>query len=151
MKSYSSYQKTRIAYHKDAKKNTVHRSSLVVPRFEQAETNISFVNHFLIKRNIQEVSLKVTAVNKNGEIIDSITYEIDKPIVYSLFLDEKNHYSVLKDADALLLITEWKSYRSPNFLKVKEMMKYPVIFDGRNQYDPKFMKKNGFEYKGIGR
>jgi len=88
MKSYSSYQKTRIAYHKDAKKNTVHRSSLLVPRFEQAETNISFVNHFLIKRNIQEVSLKVTAVNKNGEIIDSITYEIDKPIVYSLFLDE---------------------------------------------------------------
>ncbi|SVE42232.1 uncharacterized protein METZ01_LOCUS495086, partial [marine metagenome] len=63
-------------------------SSLLVPRFEQAETNISFVNHFFIKRNIQDVSLKVTAVNKNGQIIDSITYEIDEPKVYSLFLDE---------------------------------------------------------------
>jgi len=68
-----------------------------------------------------------------------------------LFLNEKNQYSIIDDSDALLLITEWKLYRNPDFLKIKEMMKSPTIFDGRNQYSPKQLKELGFTYKGIGR
>ncbi len=59
--------------------------------------------------------------------------------------------SVLKKADALLIVTEWKAFRSPDFsLLMKELME-PVIFDGRNLYEPKDMHTLGFEYYGIGR
>lgn len=62
-----------------------------------------------------------------------------------------NQYEVLKDADGLVLITEWLSFREPDFEKMKELMKIPVIFDGRNQYNPKTMKRLGFRYISIGR
>ena len=62
-----------------------------------------------------------------------------------------DNYSALDNADALILMTEWKMFRNPNINKMKDKMKSLYIFDGRNQYDPEFMKNNGFEYKGIGR
>jgi len=68
-----------------------------------------------------------------------------------LFFSEDDQYSIINDSDALLLITEWKLYRNPDFLKMKEMMKSPTIFDGRNQYSPQQLKELGFTYKGIGR
>lgn len=60
-------------------------------------------------------------------------------------------YDALNEAAALLIATEWKVYQSPDFLKLKELMLAPVIFDGRNLYDPIFMKKNDIHYVGIGR
>ena len=57
----------------------------------------------------------------------------------------------LKDADALLIVTEWKAFRSPNFATMKSLLKAPIIFDGRNLYDPAAMKAEGFEYFPIGR
>lgn len=59
-------------------------------------------------------------------------------------------YDVLNNSDALILITEWKEFRSPDFLEIKKRLKNPVIFDGRNQYDIKQMKKYGFNYFPIG-
>ena len=88
MKSYKKVQKTRIDYHNSPSENTVHRSSLLVPKLEGTKSNISFVNHFLIKRNIEEVSLKISATTKNGALIRSITLQIDEPRVYSIFLDD---------------------------------------------------------------
>jgi len=61
------------------------------------------------------------------------------------------NYDALKGADALLLITEWNQFRYPDFGKVKNLLKNPVIFDGRNQYNPKELKELGFVYYGIGR
>ncbi len=58
---------------------------------------------------------------------------------------------VLPGADALLIVTEWKEFRTPDFDGIKAALKQPVIFDGRNLYDPKLMKTLGFEYSGIGR
>ncbi len=58
---------------------------------------------------------------------------------------------VLSGADALVLITEWKQFRNPDFVKIKEEMRGNLILDGRNQYDPKKLKALGFEYVGIGR
>ncbi len=63
----------------------------------------------------------------------------------------KDPYSVLKDVDAVLLITEWSLFRSVDFNKMKSLMKQYVIFDGRNQYDLEEMQNSGFEYHSIGR
>jgi UDPglucose 6-dehydrogenase len=60
-------------------------------------------------------------------------------------------YDVLKGADALVLVTEWKRFRQPDFEAIKELLKEPLIFDGRNQYDPDYLSDCGFKYKGIGR
>ena len=60
-------------------------------------------------------------------------------------------YDALKGADALLIVTEWNEFRRPDFERMKSLMKKPVIFDGRNIYDPKEMKEKGFVYFGIGR
>jgi UDPglucose 6-dehydrogenase len=57
----------------------------------------------------------------------------------------------LTDADALAVVTEWNLYRSPDFETVKQKLKQPVIFDGRNIYDPKRLREMGFHYYGIGR
>jgi UDPglucose 6-dehydrogenase len=62
-----------------------------------------------------------------------------------------NHYDALKDADCLALITEWNLYRNPDFERVKRLLKSPIIFDGRNQYNPNEMERMGFNYFSIGR
>jgi UDPglucose 6-dehydrogenase len=59
--------------------------------------------------------------------------------------------AALKDADALVIVTEWKEFRSPDFDTIKSSLKSPVIFDGRNLYDPKWVRGMGFEYLAIGR
>ncbi|NOQ27692.1 MAG: nucleotide sugar dehydrogenase [Bacteroidales bacterium] len=60
-------------------------------------------------------------------------------------------YEALKDADALLLVTEWKEFRVPKWTEMEKLMKNKLIFDGRNIYEPKDMKKWGWDYYGIGR
>ncbi|SFC21014.1 UDPglucose 6-dehydrogenase [Flagellimonas taeanensis] len=60
-------------------------------------------------------------------------------------------YEALKDADALLLLTEWKEFRSPDFKSLKENLKTPIIFDGRNQYDGERLEHLGFTYHQIGK
>jgi UDPglucose 6-dehydrogenase len=57
----------------------------------------------------------------------------------------------LKGADALLIVTEWKVFRSPNFDTMKSLLKSPLIFDGRNLYEPQAMREMGFDYLPIGR
>jgi UDPglucose 6-dehydrogenase len=57
----------------------------------------------------------------------------------------------LAGADALIIVTEWKEFRSPDFDTIKNTLKSPVIFDGRNMYDPKMVRGMGFEYLAIGR
>lgn len=60
-------------------------------------------------------------------------------------------YEVLKDADALILLTEWKEFRSPDFEEIKSQLKNPIIFDGRNQYNAFHLQEKGFEYFQIGK
>lgn len=62
----------------------------------------------------------------------------------------KNKYEALEGADALVLVTEWKEFRSPDFYEIKRLLKTPVIFDGRNQYSAKHVKKYGLDYYQIG-
>jgi UDPglucose 6-dehydrogenase len=60
-------------------------------------------------------------------------------------------YNALKDADALVLLTEWKEFRSPDFEEIKTQLKMPIIFDGRNQFHSFGMEEKGFEYYQIGK
>jgi UDPglucose 6-dehydrogenase len=60
-------------------------------------------------------------------------------------------YDALKKSDGLLLMTEWKQFESPDFGKIKKIMNVPVIFDGRNVYDPSWVISQGFDYYGVGR
>jgi UDPglucose 6-dehydrogenase len=63
----------------------------------------------------------------------------------------ENQQETLQGADALIVVTEWQMFRSPDFDMIKQELKSPVIFDGRNIYDPDQLKANGFAYYGIGR
>ncbi len=57
----------------------------------------------------------------------------------------------LNNADALVIVTEWKEFRSPDFSQIKQKLKANIIFDGRNMYDPQAVKSAGIEYRSIGR
>lgn len=74
-----------------------------------------------------------------------------KKIFGSRIRYERRNYDALKGADGLLVTTEWNEFRRPNFAHMKELMKSPVIFDGRNIYEPGELRKMGFTYYSIGR
>ena len=57
----------------------------------------------------------------------------------------------MQNADALCVITAWKQYYSPDYKKLQQTMHHPLILDGRNLYDPDFVKAQGFAYEGVGR
>jgi UDPglucose 6-dehydrogenase len=73
-------------------------------------------------------------------------FENDAGVTYA-----ENQTAALEGADALIIVTEWREFRSPNFDTIKAKLKHPVIFDGRNLYDPKQVRGMGFEYLAIGR
>jgi UDPglucose 6-dehydrogenase len=63
----------------------------------------------------------------------------------------ESSYAALEDAEALLIFTEWNEYRSPDFDRMRALLRQPLIFDGRNLYQPDHMRSRGFEYHCIGR
>ena len=63
----------------------------------------------------------------------------------------KNAYEAAQGADALAIVTEWQEFRSPDFERLKQILKAPVIFDGRNLYDPAMVSRFGLTYHAIGR
>ncbi len=67
------------------------------------------------------------------------------------FVLAKNAYEAARGADALAIVTEWQEFRSPDFERLKEILKAPVIFDGRNLYDPGMVSRFGLTYHAIGR
>lgn len=99
---------------------------------------ITIINRLL------EAGAKVKA--HDPEAMDEARKVFGEKIAYM-----KDNYEVARDADALVVITEWNEFRRPNFDRIKGLMKSPVIFDGRNIYEPKEMKEHGFKYYGIGR
>ncbi|HYB32880.1 MAG TPA: UDP binding domain-containing protein, partial [Steroidobacteraceae bacterium] len=63
----------------------------------------------------------------------------------------KSAYEAAQGADALAIVTEWQEFRSPDFDRLRELLKAPVIFDGRNLYDPAMVSRFGFTYYAVGR
>ncbi|MBP5358391.1 MAG: UDP-glucose/GDP-mannose dehydrogenase family protein [Treponema sp.] len=76
-------------------------------------------------------------------------YLSDIPEDHISYIDDQ--YAVTRQADALILLTEWKQFRSPDFNYLKSNLKNPVIVDGRNQYDGNALKQEGFDYYCVGR
>lgn len=85
-------------------------------------------------------------VAHDPEGLGNLRQRYDEQIGYELDV-----YEALRDADALVIVTEWNRFRSPDFGRMKALMKAPVIFDGRNLYDLSQMRSEGFEYHSIGR
>jgi UDPglucose 6-dehydrogenase len=63
----------------------------------------------------------------------------------------ETNYDALNDADALVIVTEWKQYRVPDFDRIRSLLRQPMIFDGRNLFNPARMQELGFHYESIGR
>jgi UDPglucose 6-dehydrogenase len=63
----------------------------------------------------------------------------------------ETNYDALQDADALIIITEWKQYRVPDFARMRELMRQPIVIDGRNLFSPQRLRELGFDYSSIGR
>ncbi|CAB3781822.1 UDP-glucose dehydrogenase family protein [Pararobbsia alpina] len=75
----------------------------------------------------------------------------DDPAAHSRLAFVKNQHDALPGADALLIVTEWKAFKSPDFTALKVALNAPIVFDGRNLYEPAVMADLGFEYHTIGR
>ena len=91
-------------------------------------------------------------LNAGGKVkaFDPIAVSEAKHIIGNTIEYSMNEYDALENSDALLIITEWSEFKSPNFEKVRSTLINPLIFDGRNIYDTKEMNRLGFEYYGIG-
>jgi UDPglucose 6-dehydrogenase len=88
----------------------------------------------------------VTVVAYDPEAMSNVKREIGDKIIYA-----ENQYAALEDADALLIATEWSEFRTPDFNKIKSLLKNPVIFDGRNLFELYQMEECGFHYESVGR
>ncbi len=91
-----------------------------------------------------KLGVKITAFDP--EAMANVKKKIGDQIEYA-----EDRYSALKDADALIIATEWSEFRSPDFDKMASLMKQKVIFDGRNLFEPADMTAKGFYYRSIGR
>ncbi len=94
-----------------------------------------------------------TLLRSGAEIsaFDPVAMENAEKIFGKKISYAKDQYATLKNADALILVTEWQEFREPDYAKIKSLMKEHVIFDGRNIYNPEKVRSVGFEYYGIGR
>jgi len=98
----------------------------------------------VIINRLLELGAEVRA--HDPEAIREATRIFGDRITYS-----NNQYDILNGADALAIITEWSEYRNPDFDRIKTLLKQPLIFDGRNLYEPRRMHLAGIEYFSIGR
>ncbi len=100
----------------------------------------------IVIRQLLKMGAKINVYDPKAMDVAKEYYFKDLDINY---YDDK--YSLLKDADALVLLTEWKEFRSPDFNRMKDLLNNDIIFDGRNQFKNSYMKKLGFKYYAVGK
>jgi len=115
----------------------------------------SRIDGFAFEREHTEYTL-VHAVQRLGsyeplERLDPEAMHVAKRIFKKRITYARNAYDALKGADALLVVTEWNEFREPDFERMKKLLNAPVVFDGRNIFDPKQIRSLGFTYSSIGR
>ena len=109
---------------------------------DMREAPAIYIIQELVKRGASVTAFDPKAMNEAKE-------HYLKDLAGVSYVDQK--YEAVHGADALILLTEWKTFRSPDFEQIKESLKEPVIFDGRNQYNEKVLTKMGFAYYQIGK
>jgi UDPglucose 6-dehydrogenase len=98
----------------------------------------------IIIKELVNAGARVSAFDP--EAMANVKKEIGDKITYA-----ENQYDTLKDADALIIATEWSEFRTPDFGRIKSLLRNPVIFDGRNLFDTATMEECGFRYESVGR
>lgn len=103
-------------------------------------------------REAPSITIIETLLDRNAKIqaYDPKAYDCAKNIFGDKIIYTNSSYEALNNADCMLLLTEWNEFRRPDFEKMELLLKQPIIFDGRNQYNADKMKKKGFEYYQIG-
>jgi UDPglucose 6-dehydrogenase len=109
---------------------------------DMREAPAIYIIQELVKRGASVTAFDPKAMNEAKE-------HYLKNLAGVSYVDQK--YEAVHGADALILLTEWKTFRSPDFEQIKESLNEPVIFDGRNQYNEKVLSKMGFAYYQIGK
>ena len=104
-------------------------------------------------REAPSITIINELLNKGAKIkaYDPKAFDLAKLIFGDKITYSKNAYDALIDSNALLLLTEWNEFRRPDFDRIKSLLKAPVIFDGRNQYDSNRLKNKGFSYFCVGK
>jgi nucleotide sugar dehydrogenase len=98
-----------------------------------------------------EIIEMLRAEGVNVKVFDPVAMDKAKPVLGKGVKFCKDAYQVAQGSDCLLVVTEWNEFKELDFKKIKNLMRQPIVVDGRNIYDPKEMKKLGFKYVGIGR
>jgi UDPglucose 6-dehydrogenase len=103
----------------------------------------------LLKRGATAAVHDPVAMREARRVLESDLAELPQALAQLEFVNSPN--DALAQADALVIVTEWKEFRSPDFGQIRHYLKQPVIFDGRNLFEPEIMAEMGIEYHGIGR
>ena len=97
-----------------------------------------------------DIAQDLTAAGAKVRGYDPVAMDVARPVLPAVEMFD-DPYTMAKDCDALMVVTEWNEFKQLDLEKVRGLLKSPVIFDGRNIYDPKTMKEMGFNYRGMGR
>lgn len=145
--------------------NEAQKSVLLQKIYSRFESDLTG-KHFAIwglafKPNTDDMREAPSLVIINGLLERGATVSAFDPVAMSeakhIFADKSGvtfvdiPHDAAVNADALVILTEWKAFRSPDFVQLKSALNQPLIFDGRNIYDPITLSEHGFEYYGIGR
>ena len=136
-------------------KKIVHQFGEDLSEFQFAIWGLSFKPDTNDMREAPSITIIKELINRGAKIKAYDPKAIEEAKTY-YFKDWKNinyvnsKYEALEGTDALILITEWKEFRQPDFERISTLMKQRIIFDGRNQYDKLWLKKYGFKYYQIG-
>jgi len=98
-----------------------------------------------------EIIEELVSAGAKVQAFDPVAADCARKIIGDKITYCTSAYAAVEGADALLLVTEWNEFRHPDFERVLRSLRQPVLFDGRNIYDPKRMMELGFKYVGIGR
>jgi len=103
----------------------------------------------LLSRGAKVVAYDPVAIDESKRVFALDLQGKPQQLARLTFADEE--MQAAEQADALVILTEWKVFKSPDFDSLKTLLKTPVIFDGRNLYEPEAMRELGIEYHAIGR
>lgn len=97
-----------------------------------------------------DIARSLISAGSQVRAYDPVAMEVARPMLTGVDLFD-DPYSMAQGTDALMVITEWNEFKNLDLSRLHEIMRQPVIFDGRNIYDPEVMKELGFRYRGLGR
>ena len=114
--------------------------------FKPQTDDIREAPSLLLIDRLLEAGAYVVAYDPAAAENTRMLYAVNDRVIFAA-----NKYDAIKNCDALCIVTEWEEFRSPDFNLVKKLLQKPLIFDGRNIYDPELMRELGIEYYSVGR